>query len=400
MPRMFPSFPELIAPHSLEEFASRFWEKEVLHSTGSYPIPFGMKDVDAYLARSDLRIPAIRLVQDGKNVSPKLFTSELTLGSHKSADLIDTDSVIRLFQRGATILFQMAHTSFPPLQKWCASLEQFWGFPVEMNVYLTPPNSQGFTSHYDTHSVFALQVFGSKTWEIYDGNVALPFLDEPFSESNVNHSSPRRVIGTIELENNDLLYIPRGHFHSAKACQTPSLHITVGFFPPTRLGILTRWINTLKNEKFFRESPIFGLKPFLTDEWLESEPESIVEAMKPRLPIDIKFFSEKRHSTVEVQPKENRLLDLLNLEKITADSLLVRRDNLYIKRIEEQDRTGLILFNTKVMFPRHAKVALDDLLSRAGQFRPMDLVCNYSNESKVVLCRRLIVEGLLSFAAK
>ena len=165
----------------------------------------------------------------------------------------------------------MAHTSFPPLMKWCAALERFWGFPVEMNVYLTPPNSQGFTAHYDTHSVFALQVLGSKSWQLYGGKVELPFLDEPFSESNISHVAPRKVVRTIELQESDFLYIPRGHFHSAKASVNPSLHVTVGFFPPTRWNIVSRWIDIVRQDKFFRASSGSYLRPQKSSDSMEQD---------------------------------------------------------------------------------------------------------------------------------
>ncbi len=35
--------------------------------------------------------------------------------------------------------------------------------PLQINAYLTPPGSQGFATHYDTHDVFVLQVDGRNT---------------------------------------------------------------------------------------------------------------------------------------------------------------------------------------------------------------------------------------------
>jgi ribosomal protein L16 Arg81 hydroxylase len=34
--------------------------------------------------------------------------------------------------------------------------------PAQTNIYLSPPNAQGFGTHFDSHDVFVLQVAGSK----------------------------------------------------------------------------------------------------------------------------------------------------------------------------------------------------------------------------------------------
>ena len=109
---------------------------------------------------------------------------------------------------------------------------------------------------------------------------------------------------------------------------------------------------------------------------------------------------EKRSTTLEVQPKEWRLLDFLELDKIEIDTFLMQRENLHVTPVEEAGKFGVILFNTKIMFPGHAKSALQNVLSKSGSFRPSDLDCTYSDESKVVLCKRLVKEGLLTFAAR
>ena len=34
-------------------------------------------------------------------------------------------------------------------------------FELQVNAYLTPPDSRGFNKHFDTHDVFVLQILGS-----------------------------------------------------------------------------------------------------------------------------------------------------------------------------------------------------------------------------------------------
>lgn len=393
----FPSFEKLISPCSLENFFAEYWEQKPLVAGGeNYQLRFNLADIDAYLERSDLRVPALRLVQDGKNIPTRSFVKELTFGAHKSTDLIDTDKVIRLFQKGATILIQLAHISFPTLKNWCAELELFWGFPIEMNVYLTPPNSQGFSLHYDTHSVFALQISGSKIWQLYENSVTLPLLDEPFSESGEGSSQQRLVTQEIELQEGQFLYIPRGHFHSAKANTEASLHITVGFFPPTRLNIIKRWVETLRTDKFFRSAPSSYLKPIRSKSSIDKEQIEIQDMLKHCARMDLANLVDQKSSSIEIQPKSRRLLDSLALNAICRTTQLLVRENLSIAISENSSVFEIVVFDTKISFPLHSKEAIYSALSKSGVFCAVDLESNYSDESKIVLCKRLVKEGVLT----
>ena len=48
-----------------------------------------------------------------------------------------------------------------------AALEQSFECVVGANTYLTPPNSQGFSPHYDDVEAFVLQTEGAKRWRLY-----------------------------------------------------------------------------------------------------------------------------------------------------------------------------------------------------------------------------------------
>lgn len=48
-----------------------------------------------------------------------------------------------------------------------SNLQEYFGTMVGTNVYLTPPNSQGFAPHYDDIEAFIIQLEGSKYWKLY-----------------------------------------------------------------------------------------------------------------------------------------------------------------------------------------------------------------------------------------
>jgi len=69
----------------------------------------------------------------------------------------------------------------------CSILQDWFGCVVGANVYITPPNSQGFAPHYDDVDVFILQVEGRKLWKLYDSITPEEVLPEVSSGMQTNN---------------------------------------------------------------------------------------------------------------------------------------------------------------------------------------------------------------------
>ena len=82
-------------------------------------------------------------------------------------DQVADDRVLALFADGHTIVLQGLHRLWPPLIDFAGALTTDLGHPVQINAYITPSSSQGFSAHYDVHDVFVLQVAGEKRWRIH-----------------------------------------------------------------------------------------------------------------------------------------------------------------------------------------------------------------------------------------
>lgn len=78
------------------------------------------------------------------------------------------------------------------------------GTRVSVNVYITPAYSSGFVRHSDPHDVLVVQLHGRKCW-------------------NIERIPQQRI-----LEPGDILAIPFGCAHEAKASDEPSIHVTLG----------------------------------------------------------------------------------------------------------------------------------------------------------------------------
>ncbi|MYF29535.1 MAG: hypothetical protein F4169_11900 [Gammaproteobacteria bacterium] len=163
-----------------------------------------------------LSLPQVRVVRFDRPVK----RSEYSWGG-----LVDPMRVGRLFAEGSTVIFEALHDRHEPLRRLCAALAAQAGTRAQTNIYLTPPDSQGFKPHWDTHDVFVMQVEGSKRWRIYDGGCELPVASQTF---DLEKHGPGSVEAEFEVSAGDVVYIPRGIMHAAETRDEASLHVTLG----------------------------------------------------------------------------------------------------------------------------------------------------------------------------
>lgn len=104
---------------------------------------------------------------------------------------------------------------------------------VGTNVYLTPPNSQGFAPHYDDIEAFVLQLEGAKHWKVYAPRTPQEHLPR-VSSHNFTQDELGKPILDVKLEPGDMLYFPRGYIHQAVTVEGKhSLHLTTSVFQKT-----------------------------------------------------------------------------------------------------------------------------------------------------------------------
>ena len=129
---------------------------------------------------------------------------------------------------GASVVINHVDKESPPVNKLCQALGHHVPHAFA-NMYLTPPNSQAVHPHSDDRDVLLLQVWGEKEWKVYGSPRVLPYTDEQVGKNGVRLSASEMGPLTLEcvVEQGDVLYIPRGFVHEARAQSTGSLHITV-----------------------------------------------------------------------------------------------------------------------------------------------------------------------------
>ena len=185
-----------------------------------------LDDADQLLTSTAIRTPSIRLARDGSVLAESTYTRGATLAGKQLTGLVDPRKALAEFGDGATVVFQGLHRYWPPLTRLVAELELELGHPCQANAYLTPPGSQGFAVHSDSHDVFVFQTEGSKRWEVHtpDG------------------------VEDVLLEPGLSMYLPTGTPHAARAQDTVSLHVTLGINQLTWRGLVERSIRSVLAE--------------------------------------------------------------------------------------------------------------------------------------------------------
>lgn len=222
-------------------FADSVWGREPLRRSDdpqAYADLFSLDAVDELVSARGLRTPFLRLVKDGKELPERAYTGSGGIGA-AIADQARDDLIHDEVGRGATVVLQGLHRLWEPVATFSAQLAADLGHPVQVNAYITPPQSQGFGAHYDVHDVFVLQFAGEKHWHIHDPVFPLPLRSQPnhLHSAAITEAAQGEPTLDVVLRPGDCLYLPRGYLHSATALGGVSGHLTIGLPAWTRHSV-------------------------------------------------------------------------------------------------------------------------------------------------------------------
>lgn len=390
-----PALTTLLGTPDGNEFFERHWEKEPLHIRRNDPEWYydvlRSADVEQFLTRGDLRYPALRMAKDGPTILPSAYSSVLKFGPYASEGLIDVEKVRELHAGGATVILQMTRGSIPRLGLFADRLHAEIGAMVETTVYLTPANSQGFTTHYDTHSVFVLQISGTKRWRLYDVMWELPTLQQTADKFG---RPPGPVRSEIVLQPGDMLYVPRGLGHDALAESEASLHVTVGVFPPTYLDLLNLHVTECRQDVRFRRSP-WDLVTAGDVASIERQSAELLKVLRDSFRLErLKVEHVRRDLKRMTQSNGGRLFDQLHLHEVSASTVIARRRDVHCERVQSDGRVTLSFYDKKLSFPESVATAINNIFARPT-LPVAELQTNLSEQSKITVARKLITEGLV-----
>lgn len=332
-------------------------------------------DVDTLLTGSAIRTPALRVARDGSVLPESTYTRGGSLAGRPLTGLVDPVKLMALVDEGATVVLQGLQRYHQPLADLVAELELELGHPCQANAYLTPPGAQGFAVHSDSHDVFVFQTHGSKLWEIHGEAGAEDLLLEP---------------GVVA-------YLPTGTPHAARAQDSMSLHVTIGINQLTWRGLV---------ERVVRSEVAAVPDDHLPAGWLD-DPSRLsaglaeqLRALADRLTdtdTGARADAERRRFLTGRPPRAaGALLDRAAPDAVELDTPLRRRRGVscVVESVVGEERLRLLLGDRSLVVPARLGPALAEVAARDA-LTPRDLEAHLDAESAVVLCRRLLREGLL-----
>ncbi|MFJ1730263.1 JmjC domain-containing protein [Streptomyces sp. NPDC088254] len=214
----------------------RAWETAPLHShgLGAFDDIFGLRLAEDLIVNRGLRIPYIRLLNNGGYLPASRFTHRTGTAAGQADGVADPHGVFREMERGATVVLRGLVRYCPEVATFCEQLSADLGFATSAGAYLTPPHSRGAGPHYDPMSVLVRQVHGVKHWRIQAPPVQWP---RTMPRPGEQYDTP--VVAELDLHPGESLYVPRGYVHDAWTTDTESVHITFsGDTPPMWADVL------------------------------------------------------------------------------------------------------------------------------------------------------------------
>lgn len=382
----------LLKPASTDDFLSEYFNKRHFWARNENRDRFSgllsFAQLDHIVGTYGLKHPEIRLARSEDKIPFEDYT-------FKEDRFIDPLRVARLFSEGATVIFRSLQNRHQPIQHLCNALSKQATIQTQANIYLTPPESQGFDIHWDTHDVFIIQIEGSKTWRMYDGGITLPIKSQRYDSDQY---SPGEIIDEFVLNAGEVLYIPRGVMHAAASTSDTSLHITLGFLGYSWAELLVHVLGEVtQSDAYWRENMPFGFEndadkglARLQHDFKERLHRFIDEAdITPAIQAhlwQIQAFSRPRESrflTNAIHARE--LLDSFSVELVSG---------LSISLASFEDRVYLIGGSRELSFPSAALKTLQTAIS-GDAFHADQIEDDLDIESRKTVLATLLREGII-----
>lgn len=304
---------------------------------------------------------------------------------------LDLAGVHDAFAAGYTIVLEGLEHYSRAIAGLSHALEVELNFPTQVNAYLSPPRSAGFTPHYDHHDVLVLQLRGAKTWRLFGDTAMAP---QRMQRREPVAAAQLPPPGEVRLDAGDVLYLPRGRIHAAETGAQPSIHLTVGIHTPTALTLLTHALHllSLRDERIHTRLPPRHLDDAGTRAQLDTVVADIVASVAAPDAIDdglgaMQDLLVRRGRCPPVAPGTDAA-------GIDAHTRVAKHQPLYSRVLPVGDRMGLQFAQLLVSAGRDHEAALRFVSGATEPFAVGDLP-GLDDTDQVQLARTLVTSGFL-----
>ena len=225
---------DLLAPMDPARFFAEFHDRQPLHvkgAPGKFAGVLSWRGIDRLLDQSHVwSSHSLKLQMDAQAVPPEAYCVRATSRDNAGVMQPHAERVREWVARGASVILNDVDSLTPGLAGVSGALEAAGLGRAQANVYVSFQAHKAFPTHFDTHDVWAVQVEGEKTWNIWSGRADYPIAHPAFrSLGQAHHDRARGELREkVTLRAGDLLYLPRGWYHDALAEGTTSVHVAYG----------------------------------------------------------------------------------------------------------------------------------------------------------------------------
>ncbi len=397
---------KILTPIDSSTFFATIWEKKWFHipriDAQYFHEILTIEDVDDMLQSKIIPQKLIRISNAKQNVnhfkgetqSPQLFSDW--------QNVLDNETLFTQFAKEETsLILHHAQDYFPKISVFVSHLEKALGFNVNANIYITPPNSQAFKTHFDSHDTFIMHIFGDKQWHIYDSAVDLP--DDKFKSMgvspNINWSKYAKddCPNVFNVSVGDTLYVPRGWAHRVVSTSSPSVHITLGLYPKKKFNLIETIADNalLDKENTFRKAFPHHLPEEGKLEFIDKFKEELI-AFIQKMPneqilnrLENKFVNNKSINF------RGRFKDILLQSQLSESSILTIKQDIEYRLKQKGMQLSLRFNGKKLPLPFFLK-GLFDFMETNEQFTTSDLPSKFSIAEKLKIMQLLVKEGFLA----
>jgi ribosomal protein L16 Arg81 hydroxylase len=237
-------WPFLLNQIEVAEFFSDYWTKNYCYIPSDENRLTKIMTWASYEALVTRCYPAfnqnnIRVIANQRN-QPFSKISKGILTKSGVVKQVCLDSLSKQLREGATFVLRGVRHFSESIAALAQRIETETGCRVGTNIYHTPPCFQGFLPHFDTHDIFVLQLEGIKEWKLEGFTRMYPTKFDSCNDFPL--ANPKS--NSVTTKRGDILYIPRGLWHSAKACSEASLHLSIGIHCPTGVELVSAVVKT------------------------------------------------------------------------------------------------------------------------------------------------------------
>jgi hypothetical protein len=381
----------LLGNVSSSTFFAEYWGKKPLllrrGAAGFYRNVFSLADIDTLIFAGRFRPGEFRIARADEGI-------DLQFRNVENPDAVPpVTTFYRAFDEGNSIVLHGLHLRWPAMAVVTRYLEAACACGVTTNVYLTPPNAQAYPLHYDTHDFFIFQLHGRKQWRVFEESA----MAKPVRELGPLSSeawSPGPLREEFELDDGDLLYVPRGFGHEVISKDSTSLHLTVGLHGMTWYRLATSALaqaasasEPLRTFIPVTPSPCGAGRLDLT----EAAPVLGNLQLDAQAALDV---WRKSHREASDPVPDGHWVALDRARELGGCSLVARRFGLEAAIVDRGERVQLQFLQEKVDRPAAARQALE-YVAAADRFS-VDSIPSLTSEERIELARELVRRGFLT----